>query len=175
DGLPTIRAADRVSGRRLSDPAALAAARVAGRAPASLAGRLTAVRRSGDRGLVVEMKDGPDLIFGDVWRVRAKWMAATRVLADGRSEGATYIDLRIPERPAAGGLAPEPVDPPAGPAQPVPESQPAVPPAAPLPGPGATEAPTPQPGPAEPPPAQPQAPSGGAAGRGGTAGPNPQL
>ena len=39
----------------------------------------------------------------------AKWAAAARVLADRSSSGATYVDLRLPERPAAGGLvAPAP-------------------------------------------------------------------
>ena len=36
--------------------------------------------------------------------LRAKWAAAARVLADRSSAGATYVDLRLPERPAAGGL-----------------------------------------------------------------------
>ena len=58
----------------------------------------------GQDGIVVELRDGPELIFGDATRVRAKWVAATRVLADPDSEGATYIDVRLPGRPAAGGL-----------------------------------------------------------------------
>ena len=50
------------------------------------------------------MRDGPELIFGDATRARAKWIAATRVLADPEAEGASYIDVRLPGRPAAGGL-----------------------------------------------------------------------
>jgi cell division protein FtsQ len=43
-------------------------------------------------------------------------MAATRVLADRSSAGATYLDLRLPERPAAGALeAPQPQQPDASP------------------------------------------------------------
>ena len=34
----------------------------------------------------------------------AKWTAAARVLADRSSAGATYLDVRLPERAAAGGL-----------------------------------------------------------------------
>ena len=52
----------------------------------------------------MELRDGPELIFGEATRVRAKWVAATRVLADPDSQGATYIDVRLPGRPAAGGL-----------------------------------------------------------------------
>ena len=53
---------------------------------------------------MVELRDGPELIFGDATHVRAKWIAATRVLADPEAAGATYIDVRLPGRPAAGGL-----------------------------------------------------------------------
>ena len=45
--------------------------------------------------------DGPVLYFGDSHRLAAKWAAASRVLADASSRGATYLDLRLPERPAA--------------------------------------------------------------------------
>lgn len=55
-------------------------------------------------GLVADMVDGPELRFGDATRLPAKWIAATRVLAAPAAKGATYIDLRLPERPAAGGL-----------------------------------------------------------------------
>jgi cell division protein FtsQ len=58
----------------------------------------------GPHGLTAPLRDGPVLYFGGSERLRAKWIAATRVLADRSSAGATYLDLRIPERPAAGGL-----------------------------------------------------------------------
>ena len=44
---------------------------------------------------------GPTLRFGAPIRVRAKWAAAARVLADTPAAGAEYLDLRIPERPSA--------------------------------------------------------------------------
>jgi cell division protein FtsQ len=103
--LPSIDSRGNPHGNRLTDPAALHAARVAGGAPAALRHRLERVDlRSGD-GIVVEVRDGPELIFGDATQVRAKWLAATRVLADPDAAGATYIDVRLPGRPAAGGLA----------------------------------------------------------------------
>jgi hypothetical protein len=43
--------------------------------------------------------------------VRAKWAAAARVLADLEASGASYVDLRIPGRPAVGGLEAETITP----------------------------------------------------------------
>ena len=52
------------------------------------------------------LKNGPELVFGTDADARAKWLAAARVLAESSAAGATYLDLRIPGRVAAGGLAP---------------------------------------------------------------------
>jgi cell division protein FtsQ len=109
--LPTIDAAGKLSGDRLTDAGALHAARVAGAAPGALRPRLEHVDVRGGEGIVVELRDGPELIFGTARRVRAKWIAATRVLADPESAGATYIDVTLPGRPAAGGLAAETLSP----------------------------------------------------------------
>jgi cell division protein FtsQ len=102
--LPKIDARGDVRGNRLQDPVALHGARVAGAAPAELRPRLERIDMRSQDGIVVEMREGPEIIFGDATRVRAKWVAATRVLADPEAEGATYIDVRLPGRPAAGGL-----------------------------------------------------------------------
>ena len=109
--LPGIRAENGVKGERLADAEARSAALVAGAAPAALHGKLEGVESRTDEGLVVELRDGPELIFGDASRARAKWIAAARVLADPKAEGAGYIDVRLPGRPAAGGLAAETVAP----------------------------------------------------------------
>lgn len=58
----------------------------------------------GPHGLTLWLEEGPALRFGSGARLEAKWMAAARVLADAGSRGATYVDLRYPERPAAGGM-----------------------------------------------------------------------
>jgi cell division protein FtsQ len=109
--LPAVEAKGGMRGDRLSGAAALAAVRVAGTAPAPLRRRIARVEaRKGD-GLVAELRDGPELIFGAVSGLRAKWVAAARVLADPHAAGATYIDLRLPGRPAAGGLPAETVAP----------------------------------------------------------------
>ncbi len=104
--LPAIEVED-VKGAqrdRLADAQALGAARIAGAAPAPLLKRVEAIAVRGGDGLVVTLGDGPELIFGDSSRARAKWIAAARVLADPEADGATYLDLRLPDRPAAGGL-----------------------------------------------------------------------
>jgi cell division septal protein FtsQ len=127
--LPTIDPAGKLSGDRLTDAGALHAAHVAGAAPGALRPRLEHVDVRSGQGIVVELRDGPELIFGSAHRVRAKWIAATRVLADPESAGATYIDVTLPGRPAAGGLAAETLAPvaPAGTDTTAPDT--AVPPA----------------------------------------------
>jgi cell division protein FtsQ len=118
--LPVVPVRGALPPERLRDPRALRFARVAGGAPAALSSKLATVREEHERGLVVEMRDGPLLIFGALTRVRDKWAAAARVLADPQAQGATYIDVRLPERPAAGGVAAETLAPlPAADATPV--------------------------------------------------------
>ena len=68
---------------------------------------------------MVELREGPELFFGDARHLRAKWTAAVRILADPKAAGASYIDVRLPGRPAAGGLPAETLAPvaPAGSAE----------------------------------------------------------
>ena len=56
--------------------------------------------------MIVDLEDGPQLIFGQGDEAGKKWAAAARVLAEISAQGATYLDLRVPGRVAAGGLAP---------------------------------------------------------------------
>ena len=58
------------------------------------------------QGLAATLESGPKLYFGGGSRLAAKWGAAAQVLADRTSKGASYLDLRVPERPVAGGLQP---------------------------------------------------------------------
>jgi cell division protein FtsQ len=58
----------------------------------------------GKEGIRVALRDGPTVEFGDRARLAAKWASATRVLAARSSSGATTIDVRLPERPAASGF-----------------------------------------------------------------------
>ena len=54
--------------------------------------------------MAVDLRDGPRVDFGDLAQLDAKWLAATAVLADADSRGASYVDVRLPERPVAGPL-----------------------------------------------------------------------
>jgi hypothetical protein len=184
--LPTVRADGRLRGQRLADGDALGAVRVAGAAPGPLHRRLEKVERDGERGFVATLRDGPELVFGEATRLRAKWLAAARVLADAESQGASYLDLRVPGRPAAGGVpyestAPAPTA--LAPAPPMAGGEPAAPVSpgtealigpegetAPGTGePPAAVAPPPAEAPAEVPPAVPQAPAAPTGGAGGGA------
>ncbi len=102
--LPMVRA--RAGSRAPGSPRAAPAgrARIAGAAPAPLRRRVREIQRDGDRGYVAQLREGPELVFGSAAHLRAKWIAAARVLADPETGGATYVDLRLPGRPAVGGL-----------------------------------------------------------------------
>jgi len=89
------------SGQRVSDASASEALSVLGAAPAPLAG-LVVRAYTGASGLTVVLRHGLSAYFGDASRPHAKWSSLALVLASPRSTGATYIDVRVPERPAAG-------------------------------------------------------------------------
>lgn len=81
-------------------------------APAALRAQITRVNRSRSHGMVALVRGGPALFFGGPSRLAAKWAAVAAVLADNTSAGARYVDVRVPERPAAGGVpAPLPASP----------------------------------------------------------------
>jgi cell division protein FtsQ len=90
-------------GQRVQGQNLLAELTVLGAAPRPLARFVARVYTSpGDQGLTVAMRNGLLVYFGDAARPHAKWTALARVLADSTSAGAVYIDVRVPERPAAG-------------------------------------------------------------------------
>lgn len=170
DPLPAMTLGEPLAGGVLAEAAALRRLRVVAAAPPALLGRVRAVRETRARGLVVHLRRGPRLVFGDLTRLEAKWAAAAAVLADPDSAGAAYVDLRVPERPAAGGLAPPAAGdappgevPQAGPAPSGAEDQAGVPPAQPAPG-AAGDPAAPTGPPAAQQPAQPAIPPGDAGG-----------
>ena len=90
-------------GQHVHGPNLLAALAVLGAAPArARAGSSRRFTSSGGQGLTVAMRSGLLVYFGDASRPHAKWLSLARVLADPSSAGAAYIDVRLPERPAAG-------------------------------------------------------------------------
>jgi hypothetical protein len=84
---------------------------------------------------VVVLREGPRVMFGDDARIADKWRAAAGVLASKHSQGAAYVDVRMPDRPVAGGLGSVPAPPavapstPAGGSPPAAEADPSTPPA----------------------------------------------
>jgi cell division protein FtsQ len=101
--LPVVAGAsgDPIGTGQVKSPATLAALSVLGAAPPTLEGWVARVY-TGSEGLTVTMRNGLLLYFGDASLARAKWLSAARVLADPSSQGAWYVDVRLPQRPAAG-------------------------------------------------------------------------
>jgi cell division protein FtsQ len=81
---------------------------VLGDAPGPLAKQVQRVY-SGSKGLTVVMPGDLLVYFGDAERARAKWLALASVMSQEHSDGISYVDVRVPERAAAGfasGVAP---------------------------------------------------------------------
>jgi cell division protein FtsQ len=88
---------------RLEGPA-LAQARVLGAAPGPLRPAIEGAGAS-EEGVVVILSGDVELRFGEPDQAAPKWRAAAAVLADPALESLTYIDLRVPDRPAVVGGA----------------------------------------------------------------------
>jgi cell division protein FtsQ len=111
EGLPLLRTDKPAPDGHVSDPRTLRALLVAGAAPTGFPQRIERVSEGPEQGIVVALEDGPEIIFGDADLAAEKWTAAVRVLADGDAAGATYIDVRLPARPVAGGLPAATIEP----------------------------------------------------------------
>jgi cell division protein FtsQ len=88
------------SGKLTGEP--LEQALVAGAVPGELRPLIEDVEYSKDYGVVLTMKGGIPIRFGPGARAEAKWAAAAAVLADPKLQALGYVDVRVPERPAAG-------------------------------------------------------------------------
>jgi hypothetical protein len=96
------------TGEQIHNPTLLSALSALSAAPAPLANDVERAY-SGAKGLTIVLHGGLLAYFGDATLAHAKWLSLARVLADASSVGASYIDVRVPERPAAGfpaGVAP---------------------------------------------------------------------
>jgi cell division protein FtsQ len=100
--LPAIPVPSLPGGSTVTDGAVLNALALLAAAPTRLESRIAQVTTTSAHGLVVELRSGPSLYFGDGSDLDAKWASATTVLADPSSEGASYVDVSDPARPAAG-------------------------------------------------------------------------
>lgn len=102
--LPQIPAGALPSGKRLGDGHARRLVEVVAAAPPALRPRIQAVRETRAHGYVGQVMGGPEIWIGDLAEIELKWMAATAILTQASSDGADYVDVRIPERAVAGGL-----------------------------------------------------------------------
>jgi cell division protein FtsQ len=90
-------------GERVTDRTALRELAVLTAAPYQFLPQIAEVTWQTAHGVVVALRNGPSVYFGSATRLGAKWRAAVAVLADTGSDGALYVDVTDPQRPAAGG------------------------------------------------------------------------
>ena len=108
---------DQLPGSGKLEGEALQQAIVLGGAPAPLRPLIEGITIEGERGVEVTMRGDIPIRFGTSEDAAAKWAAAAAVLADPKLDMLTYVDVRVPQRPAVGGAAmPPAADPVADPA-----------------------------------------------------------
>ncbi len=100
--LPRIEGAGS-RGARLDEDAAAQAA-ILGATPGPLKNRITTSTWDDQRGgVVVDLRDGPEVRFGDGSRAQDKWQAAVAVLSGDERGTPSYLDVSVPDRPVSGG------------------------------------------------------------------------
>jgi cell division protein FtsQ len=100
--LPVLELDSLPSGEKLAGDG-LAQALVLGAAPDRLRPLIEGVSIEGERGVEVTLSGDVPIRFGTPELAAQKWAAAAAVLADPKTETFTYVDVRVPERPALGG------------------------------------------------------------------------
>ena len=107
DHLPVLEVGEVPPGGSL-DGGPLDQALVLGAAPEPLRPLIEKIDADDDFGIVVILRGGIPVRFGSSAGAADKWAAAAAVLADPKLDGLTYVDVRVPERAAAGGASPAP-------------------------------------------------------------------
>ena len=100
--LPEIAVRLLPGGPDVTDGTTLQALALLSATPSRILGRIAQVTDGSAHGLVAQLRSGPSIYFGDDSDLDAKWVAATEVLAEPGSNGASYVDVTDPSRPAAG-------------------------------------------------------------------------
>jgi cell division septal protein FtsQ len=99
--LPTLQlgaaSAGQITGHR-----ALALLQVLQAAPYQWLAHVRTASSSAAHGVIVHLRNGPEVYFGPANQLSAKWAALSAVLLNKGSAGAEYIDVSDPQRPAAG-------------------------------------------------------------------------
>ena len=100
--LPVVPVSSAPLGQTVTAPGARSAVAVLAAAPYSLLAHVAGATSSGAHGVIVQLRNGPQLYFGQMSQLGPKWAAAVAVLQNKNSAGASYIDVSDPQRPAAG-------------------------------------------------------------------------
>jgi cell division protein FtsQ len=100
--LPSLPLRSAPQNERITAPGAIAALKVLQAAPYRFLAHVKSATFSAQHGVIVQLRNGPQLYFGPNSQLAAKWVAATAVLGNSGSRGAQYIDVSDPRRPAAG-------------------------------------------------------------------------
>lgn len=100
-GLPVVTARLPYGATRVPGGSAREQVLLIGAAPDHLRRRVSTVVATAG-GYTIRVAGYPELRFGAAERIDSKWASASRILADPGVAGATYVDLRVPERPAVG-------------------------------------------------------------------------
>lgn len=100
--LPLLAGAGLPGGTHVSGGGSLATLAVLAAAPYRFLGHIQRAEQTTQYGVVVQLSHGPQIRFGDTSQLHDKWSAALAVLGAPSSQGAEYIDVTDPGRPAAG-------------------------------------------------------------------------
>lgn len=99
--LPTIALTVPPGGTHIDGPGRTEV-RLLAAAPYALLAKIAQTATDPVHGLVATLRNGPKIYFGTPSDLAAKWTAAAAALAAPSSDGAAYIDVTVPSRPAAG-------------------------------------------------------------------------
>jgi cell division protein FtsQ len=101
--LPTVPLSGTgLNGDTITAPGARSAIAVLAAAPYALLAHVAGATSSSAHGVIVQLRNGPQLYFGAVSQLARKWAAVVAVLQNRESAGASYIDVTDPQQPAAG-------------------------------------------------------------------------
>ena len=100
--LPLVPISAPPAGTTITEAGPRAAIAVLAAAPYALMAHIENATSTSAHGVIVQLRHGPQLYFGQSSQLHQKWQAAVAVLQNHDSAGARYIDVTDPQRPAAG-------------------------------------------------------------------------
>ena len=100
--LPEVPLTDAPGTDQITASGALAALKVLRAAPYRFLSHVQSATSSSQHGVILQLRDGPQVYFGATTQLSAKWGALIDVLQASGTAGASYIDVTDPDRPAAG-------------------------------------------------------------------------